>query len=519
MIKRLTRHPAEVALVLALLATIILWLVYPHVFIASDPWDYSLHAYGMAHGTPLGDPSVSGHRPAVFAPASLIYRWFGVNMFTTNVWPLCTTLLIVVVIWAALPDTRSKVFGALLCLVSVPLFRASTQLLPDVTVTAFMAASALALFSRKRFVHTRGLWLMHASGFVCLLFAAFLAKATAYWILPLWGIALVQDAREEQRAALLRRFHLPALIGGLLLGGGYLVICQIEWGDSLARFKSIQALTGQHLWAMERAPAGALVKRLTVDPARLFADQYGAIMALAVLGVFVLPKAIAPWGWYTILCVGFFWFGSTSFTRYEPMPVEPRMILPALPGLYVLAAHFSSRLALASGRRRIDSLFPYLLVLALAGLPFARYVNSWRWIDRGEQQAMCIVRSETEAHPEREYLVVCSDSRSPDALAFYFGYEFPNNVSTAFLGDLGPDLVTDRNLFVFAHENRSHSLQKMYGFVHYDEGIHALGLPRVCQSEGISLYHYDREDAGSELLRMQKPVAIPDGFTARSDSP
>ena len=501
-LENLWMAPPRTWLLLALLLFIALWLLYPQEFIASDPWAYSQYAFEVSQNFDLGDNRVFHHRIAVTLPVAFLYAIFGVNIITTNLWPLSAALLVVLVVWLALPDKRSKIIGAALCLTSVPLFKASTALYPDIIATAFMGLSTLMLFNRERFAHKAGVLAPLTAVF--LLFLAFLAKESSYWVLPLWAMAFVADVRGNDKTTLLRQFYLPVLVTGVLLGVGYLVFCHVTWGDPLARFKSIQALTGRHLWAWDKASSWELTKRLTISPVRLLVRLYGApILALAFLGLAIAPQSLRLWGYYTVFCLLFFWFGPTSFTRYEPMPLLERMTLPLLPGLYILAAFTASHLSIRSGRAEwINACIPILLVL---GPPLAQYASSWKWRESAEARSMAIIRQEITKHPTRKHLLVCSDTRSLESLSFYFGYRYP-----ASLRVLPARTLTDAFLrsadkrFVFLHRKRSSFLEAAYGQPNYDDEIDALGLASIYESDGIKLFTSEGEDGLRRLIPPKK---------------
>ena len=499
---RLGTPSPGVCLFLVLLLYIVLWVLCPQEFIASDPWGYSRRAFAISQHLGFGSSDVLSHRVAVAVPVALLYSVFGVSIITTNLWPLCSALIVVISVWLALPDDRSKVVGAILCFTSVPLFKSSTALYPDIIAAAFMASSSLILFHRRVLIHGRRARLLVPPAAVVLLFLAFLAKESAYWVLPLWAVTLFVDAKGKDRDVLLRRFYLPALGAGVLLGIMYLVFCHATWGDPLARFRSIQALTGHHLWSWDKVPPGVFARRLTISPARLLLGQYGApVLLLALLGFVISPRSIRPWRYYAAVCLVLYWFGSTSFTRYEPMPLVDRMTLPMLPGLYVLAAFTTSRLSITSDRAGcINSFLPVVLVLGFAGMPFAQYVDSWRGKELPEATAMSILRTEVKGHPDREYLLVCSDHRSPDALSFYFGYRYPENLHVVFVENLTEELIRSDERFVFMDQQRSAFLKSAYGSRHFDEEIDSLGLASVYKSGSVELLRCEQPDAVRELM-------------------
>lgn len=501
----LQRNSATICLVVVMVAYVALWLACPKKFGWADQWIYSERAFNIAHHNGFGHNDVFSHRLGATLPVALLYKLFGVNIITTTAWPLCAALLIILTVWVALPDSKSRVFGAVFCLTSVPLFKASATLLPDIIAAAFMAMSAAMLFSRTALIRNDRLWLCAPIASALCLFVAFLAKESAYWVLPLWPIALVGDLRGKDFPILFRRFYVPAMATGIILGLLYLLFCYVVWGDALARAKCIQALTGHHPWSWNRVSSGAFLSRMTISPVKMFLSQYGVVALLALFSLRSLPKSLVPWRYYAILCVVLFWFGSTSFTRYEPMPLTPRMALPAFPGLCVLAAFLSSRLMVASQRSLINRLIP-LLILCLASLPFANYVYSWRGEPLAEEKAIAIVKHEVATHPDNNYLLICSDTNSPKSLAFYFGYEYPANLRVVFVGQLTRELLAHRKYFIFVDEDRSRYLKSEFGRPHYDDKIHSLGLPQLYHSNGFFLYESERDGDLNKLLTPDKRI-------------
>jgi hypothetical protein len=485
-------HYSSTSLIAAvLLAFTLLWLLWPQEFIASDPWAYSRRAFSISESGDFGGSHVFSHRLAVTLPTALFYKFLGVNIRTTNLVSLLSCLLIICTVWLALPDKRSKVVGAALCLTSVPLFKASVALYPDIIAAAFMAFSFQMLLFRSRVVSQQanpGILSIPLLA-ICALFAAYLAKLSAYWILPLWIWAFVCDLKSDDRATLLRRFYLPAFVTGLCLGAGYLLFCYLTWDDPLSRFKAVQSLAGKHLWAWENASTRDLLLRLTVSPVRMLIGQYGVpILALAFLSVFMAPRSIRAWFYYALCVLLFFWFGTTSFTAYEPMPLIDRMTLPILPALIVLAAYLTSRLVVSSPRPRwITSYLSIIFVILLTGIPFVEHLEGARWKELIEAKAMDIVEQQVQQNPRKDIVLVCSDSRSPQSLAFYFGYHYPDNLRVTYLGDLNSDSQLPENTFIFRDKSRSDFLQSAYGFVHYDAELDYLDRESLYEFGNVTL--------------------------------
>lgn len=137
-------------LAFGLSAFFLIWIVFPHRFVPSDPWSYSHLAHDLATNGGIVRNHVFDHRLGVIVPVGVIYSIFGVSIWSTNLWPLCAGLIILATVWMALPDNRSRLLGIVLCVTCVPLIKGVTALYPDIVATAFMALSSAMLFARRR---------------------------------------------------------------------------------------------------------------------------------------------------------------------------------------------------------------------------------------------------------------------------------------------------------------------------------------------------------------------------------
>jgi hypothetical protein len=470
---------------------ILFWSSYPFEFIASDPWGYSSRAFKIAEGTFFSNPSdqVFSHRLGVILPTSLFYKLFGVSLITTNLISLISVLIIIITIWLASPSHSSKFFALIFSLCSIALFNASIMLYPDIIATAFMAFSSLLLFKRNKSLNNGSIYRLLPIIATLALFFAFLAKLSAYWVLPLWGMALFKDIKSQNKT-LLKRFYLPVFISAIFLGVSYLVIYQICWGNPLARFHNIQSMTGEHLWSWGSQSTQALIDRWTTQPAMLYFQELGVISLLTILALWKLPESLKPWLYYTILTTLFFWFGTTSFTTYQPMPLVSRMILPSLPGFYILTGYFVANVKVSYSTPSI--IYNRLLrtvVTLLICLPFFGYLQSWSNNKFPENEAIKIVKKEIHKHSNKDFLLVTSDSRSSESLEFYFGYHYPNNLTVMSAQNLTQELLKSQEIaLVFINRPRSLFLEHAYQHKHYDMEILNLNLPAIYQSKIVAIF-------------------------------
>jgi hypothetical protein len=195
-----------------------------------------------------------------------------------------------------------------------------------------------------------------------------------------------------------------------------------------------------------------------------------------------------------------FWFGSTAFTRYEPLPAVPRMVLPAIPGLFALAAGLAPRLAgaRASGWLRA--------AVAASILPFIAFAFTWDSSPDPRERAARLLKA--EAGKNRRVLVLTADVRSPGHLAFYFGYRLPaglvlQDIESRIEQGETPARTDFDTVLLFANRALSKALFDTYAHENFEPGIAAMRLPVVFENGDARLYGVP--DPGALLKRLSGP--------------
>jgi len=462
-------------LALALVVEAFLILASQSDMSASDPLAYAENAYsiqdhpGAYFAAPPDHPFVM--RLGLTVPLAGVYRVFGVGTLTTAAIPLVAALAILVAVFLAVPPGRARVFALLFGVAAMPLVRYGSVLGVDVPCTALLAWSLLLLARRERGRHV-------LAGAMALWFAAFLVKESAIWCAPAWLYAAVSDSREAGWRATLRAY-LPALAAGAVLAASYLWLCDHLWGNPLARFAGVQELANEHSWSLAGKPAGVWLRRLTWGPPLLLLTTFGPALLLALLAPRHLPRPARVWAVATLSIVALFWFGSASTASYDPLPLMQRMLLPALPGVVVLAALAAERYV-----RRPAAI---ALVVAAAVAPFLVAVVPHLFPARPETAAYAALRADVARGP---VVLVCGDLRCPWVTAYHFGFRPPPTLTVveapAFAAAPPPAGARVR---VLVNRARARYLQATYGEGSpTNDAIAKLHLPILVDGGDVQLH-------------------------------
>ncbi|KUG07567.1 ArnT family glycosyltransferase [Solirubrum puertoriconensis] len=338
---------------------------------ALDDYFYSRYAHQLLHGNfHLGpDPQGLLHDPLherwlIFGPVALCYALFGVNIWSTTLWPLLATLLCSVLIWAHYRHRQPLVACGAMLLLGLHYFalNLTNYLYPDNINMLACFAAASALLAGRQMGRNELRW---GAGFALLNFAALLCKETVVYYAPFYLSLLTLDVVRRQHG----EFWLAAFAIGAVVLITYLGFYQVQTNDALYRVHLIENTNeflkeGNYLLG-NRA---ALLSRLTLGPVQfLVGTGLGLAVLLAVGAAFAPAQATGRddrrfWLALAFSTLAFYWFGSTSVSQYNPITLQPRMATPLLPPLCLAAGYGLSDL-LRTGRR---AMLYALLLLACA---------------------------------------------------------------------------------------------------------------------------------------------------------
>lgn len=519
------------ALLPILVSVIILlaWWIHPLPFEPSDLWAYSKRAhsfFSFEDGEVIKTSSINTHifsqRLSVYVPIGIIYSIAGVSMKATSLWPLMAMIGIVWGLWYSCTSIEESFVSIFVAITSLPFFFQFTTLRPDI----FVALSILILFILIDRRYRAKSVLLNTSLISGVLYFGLFAKLSIYWAGAVWLVVLAEDiySGKWQRT---KQLHASVILGGLIALGLYLATCQAIWGNPLARLEAIKSVSGSHLWSWSEKSLAEKIKRMTYGPLLTFTTAYGPLFPFTVGGLLMWRKGVRFWDKALLIILFLYWFGTTSFSLYEPLPAMPRMVLPAFPLMCITAGSFVWNDVLSSEAGKSRQLVPFAAVsallfvsllkhpgsevhllssgLALSGIvirflpslqtpewikiakleslnslisafalaaavavaPAARFLSTVSKPDV-EKKAMILVKNRLSKQNQRVTLLT-GDQRSPRHLKFYFNYSYPTSLNVEYaesinkVDDVCKSKDNKEDVLFMYNRGMSKFLNKAYG--------------------------------------------------------
>lgn len=275
---------------------------------------------------------------------ALSYKLFGINDWASAFPALLFSIGTLVLIYNILKDENWPVFTIGLALFSLNnwTFFYSDKLMPDVAVTFFAFLLCYVVYA-FRYVSPK----MPAIGYsffaALALFLCFNSKETVVLLVPLVVWLIVTDWFQKQH----RKFWLQFIGFNVVFLAGYLIVCQLAFGNATTRISSIVANSYLNSCSYDQQPFAETLKRITFGLAKLFLIQDMLLGFLVVLvGLFFvstrqLLKLADRKSFFIVSSVILMLsanFMSISVTSYIPMCPDPRHYLFIIPVVTVAAA-------------------------------------------------------------------------------------------------------------------------------------------------------------------------------------
>jgi hypothetical protein len=396
----------------------------------SDQLNYMEAAQRFPH--PVDGTSVLHQvtRFGLIVPARLAIAVFGYSEAAYYAVPLLATLTLLLGTYALGAQLYGRwvgAAGAIVVVASTPVFRDSTDLLPDVMAAGlFTVALAMAVAIRKDRLTARW-WVL--AGLGVLLGWSYMVRE---FIVFVWPLVPVLIARRVRWTGLL---VVAAPIAALF--GVELLLCWALYGDPLTR---IYAVTGHG-----SAPSTPAIAATYRDmPRRVYllrlvtslrrypeGDGMALLLGLTLLGGLVRPRRFAvPVAWCALLWVPLTLLGGIldpsapklrlQLIRYW-FPIFPAFVLGGLGVLWPAMTFVSARMRGRTRLGRVAVALPAALVLAVAALTAGTSARGW-WAasDTRAGGATQLEAFRTWlSHHESGVRVVWADRRTAKTLSLY----------------------------------------------------------------------------------------------------
>src|SRR5690554_5709072 len=195
-----------------------------------------------------------------------------------------------------------------------------TKVYPDGFLILWVVLVPAAAVYREKYP------VLAASAIVTALFIGFCTKETMVFLFPLPLILFWNDFKRKRSLS----FY-PIFLGlSLLVAVLYLSFYQWQFGDWLYRFKSIQ--DGHYVSEYSFHDKGwtSVFKRITYTPIFDLIDRtYWLWLVLALPGIHypIKSKEKYEFAICSVCLLAGFWFMTTSFQFYNPLPLNPRHLI------------------------------------------------------------------------------------------------------------------------------------------------------------------------------------------------
>jgi hypothetical protein len=411
---------------------IILRLSFFQGYSDSDPHEYTILAdqfsRGDIHLGPWDGPIHFPVRFAIYVPAALVFKLFGVSEFAIALVPLLVSVGNMVLAYLLARRIFNSWAGlisvALLCAIPVDITMA-TSLWPD-PIAAFWANVGVALLVSSFFLEIPNY--SAATKILAGFFfgIAWLGKETVIYYGPFVAICCFLLAFQKTRS-----FTISSLA---LVGSAALVVLGAEaWiyhayaGDWLFHFRSIEDnFKDSSVWWFDQSspyfgwPEGeyakALAKRLIIAGPKAILSSFSKLPLFAMVAIawafFVKDRRfVLPAIWLLSLTM-MFNFASTSPFEYKPLPLWERYLYPILLPSSILVGGALVVLWQARGTRELVFERRFWACILLAALSLSCLSDAGRLRSRPEQ----VVRDVLPKLGPTD--LVYTDNRSASTLVF-----------------------------------------------------------------------------------------------------
>ena len=478
-------------------------MLYPKLYVFSDPAGYLIRAYHLAD---LGDWGQMGYRlyaygenpearhwglfPRDMRVGLLFPHWiscqlFGASQAASFLPQLGFMLVLLFTVLRYCGHPLQKVCAALVLL---RIFPYSADAWPDLGLACFM-------FLALRFLERRGdgeRGILHGCLFSLSLFYAGLIKLVAYFgallymavaAWDLFGKVKTGGGRSHCKPARQGRaaFHLSSLATGLALTAAYLIFSHYVHGDALARIARINSVLPGAPWALGGVDITA--HRIFVESSMaLYGQLYGIAIVLALTQAVIAVcrgGTLRLVGVYLLAGIAFAIFSPTTLVNWTPLPLLQeggRYLLFLTPAVAVLSAKLVSDLLFSDWLHGLWRLHARLLGLACAlavALHFGDFLHrdftakANSQVESHRRQAIGAVQENDKA------VLLLSDFRSYRSFILYADFD-PQVYSRVLHCDAAAPPAAGHDVVIYIDRRMTNWMASSYGYSNCNDELTAL---------------------------------------------
>lgn len=308
----------------------------------SDEYLYAARAVDLVQGDFEWTASAFDNRFGQLLPMAGFVWLFGTEPWVFVLWSAVAWLMLVGLGWfwakRCIPEAAPIISWLLFLNPSLLFFGADVS--HDLVMTAWSTGALYLLWLRQKEPLRPAL--KDAFLLVFFLSIAFLTKMAVIFLVPFVLMLLVYDLWKRQN----RRFWWKSILLGSLFLLGFLVFYYWQKGDPFFRFRGIEAEHNAGEWSYAGKSSLELWLRATIYPVVFLwrSPGYSIPLLLCLPWCFrfqwrnlgQLPNFLAC----CLLITGAtYWWGSTSFSYYNPMLLAERMWLQLIPLATILGGY------------------------------------------------------------------------------------------------------------------------------------------------------------------------------------
>lgn len=362
-------------------------------------------------------------RVGLLYPVSWITDLLGVNQYTITIFPLlCALVILNLLFWVGHKHGHwIGIISGVLLIADYHTITFVTHLFPEIPIALGIFVALLCYdFVNRREGDYRVLALLMALA----LFGAFLIKTSILILFPLFAYLVFNDFRRKNNQGFWY-ISVSLLVFFFLLHGFWY---KETFGDFFYRFNNISDNHEATVKTFFDKDTVEILKRLTYLPFEgflrggFFIPLGFALPALLTLrrNDWRLNKPEMLWPVASVLMIGSWWFISTNWKYYSPMPVDTRHITFVIPVLIMAGAYYwSDKVVFA---KVMGAKLKWLPLAAMLAIPAYKVYKAG---DKNYKELETIVRSEFVENPAAQTII--TDGLLSYGAPYFYDFESSND--------------------------------------------------------------------------------------------